>query len=193
MRFRTFCAIGIVVMSAVAACGGSSGSENFTEEDVVQILDAAPPLPEGSSWTADGALDQLSFAEFRKEVEAERPGSKDIAQLAQAGFERRFHQAWASSGNSAVGAAVLFRDEAGADTGFEALQYLTPGWFFAQPVSDLGDEAVSSHAEPGAVYMWRRGDVVLYAWMFRDRGSSFDYDAAARAYADQLDQRATAE
>jgi hypothetical protein len=41
--------------------------------------------------------------------------------------------------------------------------------------------------------MWRRGDVVLYAWMFRDRGSSFDYEAAARGYADELDQRATAD
>jgi hypothetical protein len=81
----------------------------------------------------------------------------------------------------------------GPDTGFETLQYLAPGWFFPKPVSDLGDEAVSSRGEPGAVYMWRRGDVVLYAWMFRDRGSSFDHEAAARGYADELDQRATAD
>jgi hypothetical protein len=37
--------------------------------------------------------------------------------------------------------------------------------------------------------MWRRGGVVL--WRFHYRGSSFDYEAAARAYADELDQRAT--
>jgi hypothetical protein len=186
VRFRTFCAIGFVVL-AVAACGGNSGSENFTEEDVVQILTAAPPLPEGSSWTESGALERGSF-------EAERPDTEDeVAELAQAGLERKFEQAWVSSGNSAYGEAVLFRDEAGAETGFDILQHLTPGWFFPQPVTDLGDEAVSSHAEPGAVYIWRRGDVVLFAWMFRDRGSSFDYDAAARAYADQLDERATAD
>jgi hypothetical protein len=29
--------------------------------------------------------------------------------------------------------------------------------------------------------------------MFRDRGSFFDYEAAALAYADALDQRATAD
>jgi hypothetical protein len=182
-----------IVALAAPACGGSSGSENFTGEDVVRILAAAPPLPEGSSWTADGALEQGSFGDYRKAVAAARPDSKDtLAQLAQAGAERTFHQAWASSGNSAVASAVLFRDGAGAGKGLDALQHLTPGWFFPQPVSDLGDEAVSSHAEPGAVYIWRRGDVVFFAYMFRDRGSSFDYDAAARAYADALDQRATA-
>jgi hypothetical protein len=186
VRFRTFCAIGFAVLAA-GACGGSSASDNLTAEDVVRVLDAAPPLPEGWSWTADGALEQGSF-------EADRPDTEDeAAQLAQAGLERKFQQAWVSSGNSAYGEAVLFRDEAGADTGFDILQHLTPGWFFPQPVSDLGDEAVSSKAEPGAAYIWRRGDVVLFAWMFRDRGSPFDYDAAARAYADELDQRATAD
>ena len=121
---------------------------------------------------------------------SDAPGS--FARLAQAGgFERRFHQTWLSSGNSAIASAVLFRDEAGADTGFEALQRLTPGWVpLLQAVSDLGDEAVSSKAAPGAVYIWRRGDVVLEAWMFRDLGPSFDYDAAGRAYADALDQHA---
>jgi hypothetical protein len=191
--FRTFCALGLVVLAA-AACGGSSGSENFTGEDVVRILAAAPPLPEGSSWTANGTLEQGSFDEYRRAVAAARPGSEDtLAQLAQAGVERWFHRAWVSSGNSAIASATLFRDEAGADTGFDALQHLTPGWFFPQPVSDLGDEAVSSKAEPGAIYIWRRGNVVLFADMFRDRGSSFDYDAAARAFAGALDQRATVE
>ena len=66
------------------------------------------------------------------------------------------------------------------------------GWFFPLPVDDLGDEAVSSAAEPGAVYMWRRGNAVLAAWMFLDTGSAFDYDAAARAYADELEKLATA-
>jgi hypothetical protein len=37
--------------------------------------------------------------------------------------------------------------------------------------------------------MWRRGNAVLAAWMFRDTGSAFDY-AAARAYAEALDQQA---
>jgi hypothetical protein len=88
----------------------------------------------------------------------------------------------------------LFRDEAGADEGLDALQGMVAfGWFFPLPVDDLGDEAVSSAADPGAVYMWRRGNAVLAVWMVRTTGSAFDYDAAARAYADQLDQRAAAD
>jgi hypothetical protein len=38
--------------------------------------------------------------------------------------------------------------------------------------------------------MWRRGNAVLAAWMFRDTGPAFDYEAAARAYAGALDQQA---
>jgi hypothetical protein len=38
--------------------------------------------------------------------------------------------------------------------------------------------------------MWRRGNLVLSAWAFRDGGAIFDYDGAARAYAAKLDEQA---
>ena len=189
---RRICAIGIVVMSAVAACGGS-GSETFTRDDFVAFLDVAPPMPEESSWTKDDGIEQLSLAKLRQFAEPGPAGERRIEALADAGFQHQNTQRWVASGRSAEGKAALFRDEAGADEGLDALQgMVAAGWFFPLPVDDLGDEAVSSAAEPGAVYMWRRGNAVLAAWMFLDTGSAFDYDAAARAYADELDKRATA-
>jgi hypothetical protein len=190
VRIRTFCAIGIVLMSAVAACGGS-GSESFTQDDLVALLDVAPPLPEGSSWMKDDGIEQLSLAKLRQVVGSSPEGTNKVDALAEAGFQRQFFQEWAASGRSAEVRAAVFRDEAGADEGLDAVQDLVAaGWFFPQPVDDLGDEAVSSAAEPGAVYMWRRGNVVFSAWMFQDVGTAFDFDAAARAYADELDQQA---
>lgn len=192
MRFRTIFAI-IILAVAAAGCGRDTSSDNFTQADLVALLDVAPPLPQGSSWMKDDGIQQLSLAKLRQFHESS-PSASEVEALAEAGYQRQFTQRWVASGRSAEGRAALFRDDAGADQGLDALKGLvTYGWFFPQPVDDLGDEAVSSAAEPGAVYMWRRGNAVLAAWMFRDTGSAFDYDAAARAYADELDERATAE
>lgn len=107
-----------------------------------------------------------------------------------AGFQRRFEQLWGSSGAVADGVASLFPDAAAARKGFAALQHLVPSWFLPLPVKGLGDEAVSSKSDLGALYIWRRANVVLSAGVFRGSGPIFGYDGAARSYADELDERA---
>lgn len=191
MRLRTFCAIGAVVVMAAVACGGGSTSDSPTRDDIVEMLDVAPPLPEGASWTRQDGVRERSFDDLRRALEADG-GYKDVIdQLRDAGIELDLARTWVSSGRSAQGVVVRFRDEAGADKGLDALQHLTPSWFYPVPVGDLGDEAVSAKGDPGAVYIWRRGNLVLSAWMYLGGGSRFDFDAAARAYADELDQRAS--
>jgi hypothetical protein len=189
VRFFTLCSVGVVALT-VAACGGG-GDESFTRSDVLRILAAEPTMPAEWSWTRDGSVGEFSLEDYQRDVKAQPSRKGEVDALVEAGLQRGFRQGWASSGAIAAGEATIFPDAAAAHKAFGPLQHLTPGWFFPSPVDDLGDEAVSSKADPGAVYMWRRGNLVLSAWMFRGSGPSFDYEAAARAYADKLDERAT--
>jgi hypothetical protein len=190
VRFFTLCATGVIALT-VAACGGG-GDENFTQEDVLQILKVAPTMPPGPPWTKQGGISQESFEELlSRGPEAEGAYKDEIAALADAGFQRGFSQTWVSSHAAAIAEASLFPDAAAAQKGFAALGGMTPGWFLPVPVEDLGDEAETGHGDLGAGYRWRSGNLVLSAWAFRGGGAAFDYDAAARAYADKLDERAT--
>ena len=185
VRFFTLCATGVIALT-VAACGGGAGDESFTQSDVLQILQVAPTMPPGSPWTKEGGISQISFEELRTRHAAA------AAPLADAGFQRGFAQRWVSSRAVALGEAYLFPDAAAAQKGFAALQRVTtPIWYMPLPVEDLGDEAVTGQGELGAGYMWRRANIVLSAWGFRGAGAIFDYDKAARAHADKLDERAT--
>jgi hypothetical protein len=192
VRFRTFCAIGFVVL-ATAACGGGS-SETFTQSDVLQILEAAPTMPAGATWRKDDGIRQTTPEELRKDVGRTGGGFKHaIDALVDAGYQRGFAQGWRSPRTVAAVEAALFPNEAAARKGFLANQHLVPSWFLPLPVEELGDEAVSSTSDLGAIYMWRRENVVLAASILRGGGPIFDYDAAARAYADELDQQAAAD
>lgn len=174
----------------LAACGGGSGTESLRQGDVLEILEAQPTMPPGSSWTKDGGIRQSSPEQLRREERARHGSSDAIEPLLEAGFQRRFEQAWRSSRAVAFGNASLFPDAAAARKGFAALQHLVPSWFLPLPVKGLGHEAVSSKSDLGAEYIWRRANVVLTALVFRGGGPTFDYDRVARAYADKLDEQA---
>ncbi len=190
MRFVTLFSLGVIALT-VAACGGG-GDANFTQEDVLQILQVTPTMPPGPPWTKQGGTSQESLEEIRATgPEAEGAYKDALAALADAGFQRGFSQSWVSSHAVAQSEASLFPDAAAAQKGFAALRRMTPGWYLPIPVDDLGDEAEMGQGELGAGYTWRRGNVVLSAWAFRGGGAIFDYDRAARAYADKLDERAT--
>jgi hypothetical protein len=190
VRFFTLCSLGVLALT-IAACGGGPAVENFTQRDVVQILNAAPPMPAGSSWTKEGGIEESTFAQLRRALKAQRGHENEIAALADAGLERVFEQGWISNGGASAEAhAALLPDAPGAEKAFAPFQHLTPSWFVPVSVKHLGTEAVSAKGEPGAVYMWRRGNVVFAAWIFRVSARAFDYDRAAREYADKLDERA---
>jgi hypothetical protein len=189
VRFRTFCAIGFVLL-AIAACGGGS-SETFARTDVLQILEAAPTRPAAATWRKEDGIRQTSPEELRKGVQRTGGAFADaIDALVDAGYQRGFAQGWRSSRTVASVEAALFPDEAAARKGFVTSQHLVPSWFLPLPVEGLGDEAVFSQSDLGAIYMWRRGNVVLSAGILRGGGRLFDYDAAARAYAEALDRQA---
>jgi hypothetical protein len=65
-------------------------------------------------------------------------------------------------------------------------------WIAEMPPIGLGDEAVAGKSDAGAGYSWRRGNLVLSASIFRGSDHAFDFVAAARAYARQIDERAKA-
>jgi hypothetical protein len=179
-----------VIVLTVAACGGGGrGNESFTHSDGRQILEVAPTMPPGSSWKKNDGIKQTEFEQLRRDLKSRPDLKNEVAALEDAGFERSFQQDWTSSGALAQSSAARFPDAAAAHKAFGPTQHLTPGWFLPLPVEDLGDEAVSSRGDPGAVYMWRRGNVLLSAWIFRGSGSSFDYDGAAREWAEKLDER----
>jgi hypothetical protein len=189
VRILTLCGLSVIALT-VAACGGGSGSESFTRSEVLRILATSPTKPAGSSWTKDGGTHQSSPEELRRSVRSQGLPADAIDPLMDAGFQRGFEQRWGSSRAVANCEASLFPDAAAARNGFASLQHLVPSWFLPHPVQGLGDEAVSSKSDLGAIYMWRRANVVLSAGVFRGGGPSFDYDGAARTYADELDERA---
>ena len=118
--------------------------------------------------------------ELRKDVGRTGGGFKHaIDALVDAGYQRGFAQGWRSSRTVAAVEAALFPNKAAARKGFLANQHLVPSWFLPLPVEELGDEAVSSTSDLGAIYMWRRDNVVLAASILRGGGPIFDYDAAA--------------
>lgn len=182
------------VLAALAACGGGADSQTFTRSDALEIIGTAPSKPAGWSWTKDGGIKRYTLADLRALPEIQHPGGfRDAVDgLAAAGYEGWFKQFWAARGTSAEGEAALFSDTSGAKEGFAHLQRLTPGWFLPVPVDGLGDEAVSSATEFGAGYIWRRGNLVVDAWVLRATGPFFDFGAAARVFADALDEQLSA-
>jgi hypothetical protein len=146
MRFFTLCGVGvIVIVLTVAACGGDSGPESFSQRDLVRILDSAPTKPAGSSWTKISRLEPRSPEGLRRALKAQGlPPADTIDPLMDAGFQGGLEQHWGWSGAVTDGVTSLFPDAAAAGKGFAALQHLVPSWFLPLPLKDLGDEAVSS-------------------------------------------------
>jgi hypothetical protein len=82
--------------------------------------------------------------------------------------------------------AFLFRTAAGAAAGVRVILAPTAG----TPVEGLGDEAWRLGGQSGAVYLWRRGNLVVYAGVDCRSVCASPPAGPARAYADELDARA---
>jgi hypothetical protein len=174
---------------ALAACGGSSDT-TFDEDDVTRILRPPSAAPAGSSWVKHEASAE-SVAQLRAGLQQDGRSTATADALEEAGLSRRYVWGWRlSRGSEAFASASLFRDAAGAENGFDALQDISPNWIAAIPV-DLGEQAVGGRSsDTGAGFTWRRENLILAVSLYRSRGPAFDYERAARAYANELDERA---
>jgi hypothetical protein len=189
VRFVTIMAISLTLLG-VAACGGSS-TQTYSEDDVSDILGPPSASAEGP-WKAR-ARTSVSLDELRTQLRAEGRSLGIADALASAGFTRVWEWEWTSRRGSSAGAtANLFDDADGARDGFDPLQDITTNWITPVQADELGDQAVAGRSDAGAGYTWRRGNLVLAAFMFRGTGPAFDYVAAARTYAHALDERAKA-
>lgn len=194
---------------AAVGCGASAAEQTFSERDLLAIAATQAPVPHGM-WTrhdyerpATYAVDKLpshydddlmsphAWAAFR-----DRVGDGDIV--------RGAYSTWRNENTFADAVQFLFRDSGEAHTAVTALidtykREGDPGFHVADVRRDgLGEDAwgwqVSSSRVVGAFYAWRRGNLVIFA--FIDCGSGVDdrcdYDAAeaARAYAHALDEQA---
>jgi hypothetical protein len=174
---------------ALAACGGSS-DVTFDEDDVKQILRPPSAAPAGSSWVKHEAS-AVSVAQVRAELRQLGRSTATADALEEAGLRRLYEWGWRlSRGSEAFASAVLFRDAAGAEEGFDALQEISPNWIATIPVDDLGEQAVGGRSsDTGAGFTWRRENLILSVSQFRSSGPAFDYERAARAYATEVDER----
>jgi len=191
VRFVTMSALVAAALALAGACGGSS-DDAFGEDDVKRILRPPSAAPMGSSWVkreaSDGSLEDLR-AQLRQEG---RSGAVADA-LERAGLLREYEWAWTSRrGTEAVASAAIFRNADGAAQGFEPLQDISYNWFSTSPTGDLGEEAIAGRSDGAAGYTWRRDNLILTVSVFQSSGPAFDYAAAARAYANELDDRADA-
>jgi hypothetical protein len=179
-------------LALAAACGGSS-DVTFDEDDVKQILRPPSAAPAGSSWVKREAS-AVSVAQLRAELRQLGRSTATADALEEAGLRRLYEWGWRlSRGSEAFASAVFFRDAAGAENGFDALQEISPNWIAAIPVDDLGEQAVGGRSsDTGAGFTWRRENLILSVALFRSSGPAFDYERAARAYAHELDDRANA-
>jgi hypothetical protein len=174
----------------LAACGGSSDAA-FDEDDAKRILGPPSAAPAGSSWVKHEAS-AVSVAQLRAELRQLGRSTATADALEEAGLSRLYEWGWRlSRGSEAFASAVLFRDAAGAENGFDTLQQISTNWIAVIPVDDLGEQAVGGRSsDVGAGFTWRRKNLILSTALFRSRGPAFDYERAARAYANELDERA---
>lgn len=180
----------VAAAMALAACGGSSGT-TFDEDDAKRILRPPSAAPAGSSWVEREAS-SVSVAQLRADLRQLGRSTATADALEEAGLGRLYEWGWrVSRGSEAFASAALFRDAAGAENGFDTLQEISPNWITAIPVDDLGEQAIGGRSsDTGAGFTWRRKNLILSAALYRSSGPAFDYERAARAYANELDERA---
>jgi hypothetical protein len=184
-----------VVMPAQAGAVAAESSA-YTAGQLPGIVDPRPAL---SGWSfAEGKpylfpVPRHTPAFTLSEFIGGSPTSGDktfAARLAKAGFVVGRHRVWDGLGSrrpaKAVVFAFLFRTAAGAAAGVRVILAPTAG----TPVEGLGDEAWRLGGQSGAVYLWRRGNLVVYAGVDCRSVCASPPAGPARAYADELDARA---
>jgi hypothetical protein len=177
-------------LALAGACGGSSDA-TFDEDDAMRILRPPSAAPAGSSWVKHEAS-AGSVAQLRAQLRQAGRSTGTADALEEAGLSRLYERGWRlSRGSEAFASAAFFKDAAGAENGFDTLQRISPNWIATIPVDELGEQAVGGRSsDTGAGFTWRRENLILSVSLFRSRGPAFDYERAARAYANELDERA---
>jgi len=164
--------------------------------DLVNIIGQAPDTPAGADYAADSRSTSLTLADLPTGTSEERA---TVRAFRRAGFRRIYQRSFNGALNVADGTAYLFVSAAGSTKAFAVLKHTLekPGGV-SQRVTPLladglGEEAWAAHVTggaDGAVFLWRRGTLVVVADMSCDASCGFDVVAAVRTYADEIDQRA---
>ena len=183
-------AVTIFLATAVAAAGST-----YSARQLPVIVDSKPAL---SGWSFAAGKPYLYPAPRHapaftlNEFIGASPNSGDktfAAKLARAGFVVGRHRVWDALGTrqpaKLVVFAFLFRTAAGAAKGVRVL----PANAGTQ-VTGLGDEAWRLGGQSGTVYLWRRGNLVVYAGLDCRSVCAAPPAGPARNYADELDARA---
>lgn len=198
-------AVPLVLFSALAlAAGGSAGTPSgspISARELPGIVDPMPKLPQWSFEEGDPYLCPIPShapAFTLPEWLGESPTSakKVVAgKLRKAGFIIGRHLVWNGNRPFSADAAVfayLFRTAWGARNALTALRRgLGRG-----PVKGLGEQSFGLHHRGTgadgdfAVYLWRRGNLVVLTEIACDASCGFLIVAPARAYAGQIDARA---
>jgi hypothetical protein len=198
-------AIVSLVLAAVLAatgCGGSSGDtggqnqhRSLTAEDLLGIV-PTPSTPDGANYNLDDHSASLSLDDYRSR--ATTTADKEMAgALGKAGLSRIYQRSFAGALNQADASVFLFRDAAGADTGFKRLRSSLerPGAVdqkvAAVEATGLGTEAWGAHltgsGSDAGLFLWRNGNVVVVSDMQCDDSCDFDVIKAVQAFAAQID------
>ena len=183
-------AVTIILATAVAAAGST-----YSAPQLGGIVDPKPALPgwsftKGKPYLFPAPRHSPSFT--LSEFIGASPSSGDrafAAKLAGAGFLVGRHEVWDALGRhqpaKLVVFALLFRTAAGAAKGVRVLPANA-----GTRVTGLGTEAWRLDSRSGVVYLWRRGNLVVYAGLDCRSVCASPPAGPARTYADELDARA---
>ena len=192
----TVCAAAALL--AAAACGGGGGGREraLTVDDMISALGPVPDTPAGAAYSTDSQATTLTPDDLRTgATQSDRPL---VDALSKAGLSKIYQRSFHGAFNTADGTAYVFPDATGAGTAFDALhrslsKTSDPSQKLAEEKpGSLGDQAWGAHltgGSEGALFLWRRSNVVIVADMSCDSGCGVDIVAAARDYAAAIDQR----
>ena len=189
--------LALAAMMPAQAGAVAAASSVYTAGQLPRIVDPRPAL---SGWSfAEGKpylfpVPRHTPAFTLSEFIGASPTSGDktfAARLARAGFVVGRHRVWNGLGPrrpaKMVAFAFLFRTAAGAAAGVRVILAPIAG---VAPAERLGNEAWKFGDQSGAVYLWRRGNLVVYAGVDCRSICASAPAGPARTYADELDARA---
>jgi hypothetical protein len=181
-----------------AANAGRTAEAPYSARDLPRIVDPKPIVQGWSFEKGDPYIFPIPAhdpAFTLSELLGESPTGGQIAtanKLRKAGFLIGRHEVWNSKNRrprrpvsaDAVVFAYLFRGASGARTGYRALRPDAP------LIRGLGEEAVGLSDPEGALYMWRRRNLVIVAEINCDGNCSFPTARPTHTYAAEIDARA---
>ena len=193
--------IALVVTLAVAGCSGGSEQEQvFTAADAKRIADIRPVTPGWGQWPRtpekprrsttspeERAAEDPVYAAYRERVAGIAEGPEEGTR-------------WSDDDKLGNLVVSVYETPADAELVFAASNDLSRGYAEqygfvtkAEEVDGLGDEAwvllVSSNGR-GAIYHWRRANLVIEAHVDCHGTCPWDVEPGARAWADAIDEEA---